>query len=113
LSGKSFTLSINDLLDQLVPHANQHEIHRELGQTPHEAHQQALAQNRSVIRPAPKCPWWPFVWSQQTSVRVGDDGQDLNPIEHLWGALKTRLRKDLPTADNPFLFIANMCQCYC
>ena len=53
------------------------------------------------------------MWSQQTSVRVGDDGQDLNPIEHLWGALKTRLRKDLPTADNPFLFIANMCQCYC
>ncbi len=38
---------------------------------------------------------------------------DLNPIEHLWAALKTRLRKDLPTAANPFLFIANMSQCYC
>ncbi len=33
---------------------------------------------------------------------------DLNPIEHLWAALKTRLRKDLATAANPFLFIANM-----
>ncbi len=65
----------NHLLDQLVPHANQHEIHRELGQTPHQALQQALAQKRSVIRPAPKCPWWPFVWSLQTPVRVGDDGQ--------------------------------------
>jgi hypothetical protein len=65
----------NHLLDQLVPHANQHEIHRELGQTPHQALQQALAQKRSVIQPAPKCPWWPFVWSLQTSVRVGDDGQ--------------------------------------
>ena len=65
----------NHLLDQLVPHANQHEIHRELGQTPYQALQQALAQNRSVIRPAPKCPWWPFVWSLQTPVRVGDDGQ--------------------------------------
>jgi hypothetical protein len=65
----------NRLLDQLVPHANQHEIHRELGQTPHQAFQQALAQKRSVIRPAPKCPWWPFVWSLQTKVRVGDDGQ--------------------------------------
>jgi hypothetical protein len=65
----------NRLLDQLVPHANQHEIHRELGQTPHQAHQQALAQKRSAIRPAPKCPWWPFVWSLQTRVRVGDDGQ--------------------------------------
>jgi len=38
---------------------------------------------------------------------------DLNPIEHLWAALKTRLRKDLPTAANPFHFIANMSQCYC
>ena len=38
---------------------------------------------------------------------------DLNPIEHLWAAFKTRLRKDLPTAANPFLFIANMCLCYC
>ena len=65
----------NQLLDQLVPHANQHEIHRELGQTPHVAHQQALAENRSVIRPAPQCPWWPYVWSQQTRVRVGDDGK--------------------------------------
>ena len=23
----------------------------------------------------PACPWWPFVWSQQTRVRVGDDGK--------------------------------------
>ena len=32
---------------------------------------------------------------------------DLNPIEHLWAAVKTRLRKDLPTAANPGLFIGN------
>ena len=38
---------------------------------------------------------------------------DLNPIEQLWAAFKTRLRKDLSTAANPFLFIANMCLCYC
>jgi hypothetical protein len=38
---------------------------------------------------------------------------DLNPIEHLWAALKTRRRQNLPTAADPFLFIANMCQCYC
>jgi hypothetical protein len=65
----------NHLLDQLVPHANQHEIHRELGQTPLQAQQQALAEQRSVLRPAPHCPWWPYVWSQQTRVRVGDDGK--------------------------------------
>ena len=38
---------------------------------------------------------------------------DLNPIEHLWATFKTRLRKDLPTAANPFFFIADMCLCYC
>jgi hypothetical protein len=65
----------NHLIDQLVPHANQHEIHRELGQTPQAAQQQALAEKRSVLRPYPNCPWWPYVWSQQTRVRVGDDGK--------------------------------------
>ena len=38
---------------------------------------------------------------------------DLNPIEHLWPAVKPRLRKDLLAAANPFLCIANMSQCYC
>ena len=38
---------------------------------------------------------------------------DLNPMEHLWAARKTRLRKDLPTAANPGLFIGNICLSYC
>ena len=45
------------------------------GKTPYAAHQQALVDQRSVIRPAPKCPGWPYVWSQQTRVRVGHDGK--------------------------------------
>lgn len=65
----------NRLLDQLLPHVNQHEVHRELGTTPHAARQQSLAEKRSVLRPVPPCSWWPYVWSQQTSVRVGDDGK--------------------------------------
>jgi AraC-like DNA-binding protein len=65
----------NHLLEQLLSHANQHEIHRELGTTPHAAREQALAEKRSVLRPVPPCPWWPFVWSQQTRIRVGDDGK--------------------------------------
>jgi hypothetical protein len=65
----------NRLLDQLLPHVNQHEIHRELGTTPHAAWQQAIAQKRSVLRPVPSCPWWPYVWSQQSRVRVADDGK--------------------------------------
>jgi transposase len=38
---------------------------------------------------------------------------DLNPIEHLWAAIKTRLRKNLPTTANPAHFIGNICLCYC
>jgi transposase len=38
---------------------------------------------------------------------------DLNPIEHFWATFKTCLRKDLPTAANPFFFIADMCLSYC
>ena len=65
----------NALLDQLLAHANAHEIHRELGSTPNAAHRLALAQNRSKLRPPPACPWWRFVWSLRSTVRVGDDGK--------------------------------------
>ena len=65
----------NHLLDQLRPHANPHEIHRELGPPPQTARDRALAQNRSVLRSVPACPWWPYVWSQRPAVRVGDDGK--------------------------------------
>lgn len=65
----------NQLLDQLLPHANQHEVHREIATTPLAARTHALAEHRSVLRPVPACPWWPFVWSQQSRVRVGDDGK--------------------------------------
>ena len=64
----------NTLLDPLLLHANTHEIHRELGTTPQTAWNQALAQKCCVLRPAPACAWWPYVWSQRTRVRVGDDG---------------------------------------
>jgi hypothetical protein len=65
----------NALLQQLLSHANEHEVHRELGTTPQTARNQALAQTRSVLRRLPACPWWPYVWSLQTRVRVGDDGK--------------------------------------
>ena len=65
----------NALLDQLLPHANTHETHRELGAPPQTAWNEAVAARRTVLRPAPACPWWPYVWSQRTSVRVADDGQ--------------------------------------
>lgn len=37
----------------------------------------------------------------------------LNPIEHLWAAIKARLRKNLAAAANPALFVGSTCLCYC
>lgn len=65
----------NTLLNDLRLHRNAHEKHRELASTPNAAWQRALQENRSLLRPAPRCPWWPYVWSQRTSVQVGDDGR--------------------------------------
>jgi len=48
-----------------------------------------------VLRPVPRCPWWPFVWSQRTEIKVGDDGRV--PI----GA--QRLRLEVPPRTNVVL----------
>lgn len=65
----------NDHLQALRQHRNRDEVHRELAMTPHAAWERARRDKRSVLRPVPRCPWWPYVWSQRTSVRVGDDGR--------------------------------------
>jgi hypothetical protein len=65
----------NHLLDQLRRHRNDHEKHREIGCTPSAAWDLALREKRSVLRPAPRCPWWPYVWSQRCSVRVDPQGR--------------------------------------
>lgn len=65
----------NQHLSALREHRNRHEPHRELGMSAHAAWEQARRQKRTVLRPAPRCPWWPYVWSQRTTVRVGDDGR--------------------------------------
>jgi hypothetical protein len=65
----------NALLDQLRIHRNTREQHRELLMTPRAAWKLALKESRSLLRPAPNCPWWPYVWSVRTPARVGDDGR--------------------------------------
>ena len=65
----------NPHIHQLRLHRNQHETHRELKMKPQQAWDLALKEKRSVLRPVPKCPWWPFVWSQRTTLKVGPDGR--------------------------------------
>jgi transposase InsO family protein len=65
----------NALLPELRRHRNAKEIHRELGRTPDAAAHKASRENRSALRPAPRCPWWPYIWSVRTPLKVGPDGR--------------------------------------
>jgi len=65
----------NEHVAALREHRNRHESHRELGMTAQTAWDRARREKRTVLRPVPRCPWWPYVWSQRTAMRVGDDGR--------------------------------------
>jgi len=65
----------NPLLDQLRKHHNQMEKHREIGSTPQQAWDSATTEKRWALRSAPRCPWWPYVFTQRTRVTVGSDGK--------------------------------------
>ena len=65
----------NSLLEKLRAHRNAHERHRELRMTPLAAWQLAAKQKRTALRPVPRCPWWPSVWSVRSSILVGPDGR--------------------------------------
>ncbi len=51
------------------------EKHREIGCTPQHAWGLAKQDNRWALRPVPRCPWWPYVFTQRTRVTVGSDGK--------------------------------------
>jgi len=65
----------NQHLEALRLHRNHHEEHRELGMPPQAAWELARKEKRNVLRAVPRCPWWPYVWSQRTPWRVGSDGR--------------------------------------
>ena len=65
----------NPQIDALRAHRNAREVHRELRQTPQRAWAQAEKEMRSALRPAPRCPWWDYVWSVRTLIKVGSDGR--------------------------------------
>jgi hypothetical protein len=73
----------NPLLPLLRRHRNAREIHRELGRTPDDAARRARQKQQNVLRPAPRCPWWPYVWSVRTQITVGPDGRVPVGVERL------------------------------
>jgi hypothetical protein len=65
----------NTHIDALRAHRNALEVHRELRQTPQRAWDRAKKEKRSALRPTPHCPWWNYVWSVRTTLKVGTDGR--------------------------------------
>ena len=66
LSGLTVSSDLEDVnrhVQALREHRNRRERHRELGMTPQTAWDEATAQGRNKLRPVPKEPWWPPVWS--------------------------------------------------
>lgn len=78
----------NPHIEELRRHRNLHEHHRELGMTPQTAWESACGAGRSVLRPVPRCPWWPYVWCERKTLSTGDDGRV--PVG------TTRVRLELP-----------------
>ena len=64
----------NPLIEQLRCHHNRHEQHREIGMKPQAAWNLAKKEQRCVLRAAPRCPWWPYVFSVRTVVTDGAKG---------------------------------------
>ena len=98
----------NDLLEKLRHHHNAKEIHRELRSTPQAAWDIALKENRSVLRAAPNCPWWPYVWSLRSQTKVGPDqriavGSQRFHIERPCGTSVTRCLH--PNGDSSVLLL--------
>jgi hypothetical protein len=65
----------NPLVDALRLHHNREELHREIGCTPQAAWDRAVQEQRCVLRRAPACPWWPYVFSLRARLKVGRDGR--------------------------------------
>ena len=65
----------NALLEDLCKHHNSEEIHRELDMTPQQAWDLARRAKRNTLRPCRPDPWWHYIWSRRSNIRVGDDGR--------------------------------------
>lgn len=66
---------VNRHIHDLRGHRNQREPHRELGMTPQKAWEEAIEQGRNKLRPVPRDPWWPYVWSLWHPVTIAVGGR--------------------------------------
>jgi transposase InsO family protein len=85
---------VNRHIGVLRHHRNRRERHRELSMPPQLAWDQATEQGRSKLRPVPKEPWWPYVWSvwHPVTIAVGGRvhfGTDIFPTQGVPGTRVT------------------------
>ena len=64
----------NEQIHLLRKHHNEHEIHREIERTPQQAWDEAIEAGRTKLRPCKRDPWWPYIWSVRSKVKVAADG---------------------------------------
>jgi len=64
----------NEQVDLLRIHHNEQEVHREIHMRPQDAWSLAKREKRFVLRPFKADPWWRYVWSVRSRVRIGVDG---------------------------------------
>lgn len=64
----------NGHIDELRLHHNRCEKHRELGMPPQEAWQDSTARGHNVLRRFRRDPWWQYIWSVRTNLKVAIDG---------------------------------------
>ncbi|MGD0650453.1 MAG: hypothetical protein ABSA97_04845 [Verrucomicrobiia bacterium] len=64
-----FFSAVHDALTQLGTALSFYEVSLDDAPTPQAAWNLAKKEQRFVLRPAPRCPWWPYVFSVRTVER--------------------------------------------
>ncbi len=68
---------INDHLACLIDYRNGFEVHRDIGDKPLHAWEQAVKEGRCKIRQPPRDGWWELIWSEWKRVTIGRRGRVL------------------------------------
>ena len=75
LTGETPLDDVNDHLGCLIDYRNGFEKHRDLGDTPLHAWENAVAEGRCKIRQPPTDGWWELIWSEWKGMMIGPRGR--------------------------------------
>lgn len=66
---------VNDHLACLIDYRNGFEVHRDIGDKPLHAWEQAVSEGRCKIRQPPRDGWWELLWSEWKRMVIGPRGR--------------------------------------